>query len=129
MTGWQLKLLYDGECPFCRREAWWLKRRDRKGHLLLEDINDPAFDPGKYGLTRDEVMGVLHGVLPDGRIVRRVEAIREAYRTIGLGWLVAPTAWPGVRWVADKCYGVFARNRLALGRMFGRGACEGTCKR
>ena len=45
-------LLYDGECPFCRREVEWLRRRDREGHLALEDIADPGFDPAQYGLTR-----------------------------------------------------------------------------
>jgi hypothetical protein len=64
-------LLYDGECPFCRREVEWLRRRDREGHLVLEDIADPSFDPVQYGLTREEVVGVLHGILPDGRVVRR----------------------------------------------------------
>jgi predicted DCC family thiol-disulfide oxidoreductase YuxK len=23
-------LLYDGDCPFCRREVEWLRRRDRE---------------------------------------------------------------------------------------------------
>ncbi len=79
----RLKLLYDGDCPFCRREAQWLKRRDRDGRLALEDIAALGFDPSRYGLTRQEVMDVLHGVLPDGRIVRGVEALRQAYQAIG----------------------------------------------
>jgi predicted DCC family thiol-disulfide oxidoreductase YuxK len=118
------KLLYDGQCPICRREAAWLRRRDRDGNLALEDIADPAFDPAQYGLTKEEVVGVLHGVLPDGRVVRRVEAIRQAYRAVGLGWLVPPTRLPVVRWALDCLYGVFARNRVRLGRLFGR-PCEG----
>jgi predicted DCC family thiol-disulfide oxidoreductase YuxK len=127
MSHWRLKLLYDGECPFCRREIAWLKRRDRDGNLLLEDITAIGFDPAKYGLTREEVMGVMHGVLPDGRIVRRVEAIRRAYEAVGLGWLVMPTRLPGVRWVLDRMYDVFARNRVRLGRLFGRTCEHGSC--
>ncbi len=123
----RLKLLYDGDCPFCRREAQWLKRRDRDGRLALEDISALGFDPSRYGLTRQEVMGVLHGVLPDGRIVRGVEAVRQAYQAIGLGWLVAPTRLPGVRWVLDRMYGVFARNRAGLGRWFGHRCEDGGC--
>lgn len=121
----RLKLLYDGECPFCSREVEWLKGRDHQGHLALEDIADPNFDPSQYGLTREEVASVLHGILPDGRVVRRVEAIRQAYQAVGLGWLVAPTRWPVVRWVLDGMYGVFARNRMSWGRLLGR-QCEGT---
>lgn len=127
MNNGPFKLLYDGECPFCRREVEWLKRRDRDGKLLAEDISSPNFPAEAYGLSQTEVMAVMHGVLPDGRIVRRVEAIREAYRAVGLGWLVAPLAWPVVGWLADRAYGVFARNRVALGRLFGR-SCDGSCQ-
>ena len=121
----RLKLLYDGECPFCCREAQWLKRRDRGGHLVLEDITALGFDPSRYGLTRQEVMDVLHVVLPDGRIVRGAEAVRQAYQAIGLGWLVAPTRLPVVRGVVDRLYLAFARNRVGLGRWFGC-CCQGS---
>ncbi len=125
----RLKLLYDGECPFCRREAQWLKRRDRHGRLVLEDISALGFDPSRYGLTRQEVIDVLHGVLPDGHIVRGVEALRQAYQAIGLGWLVAPTRLPVVGWVLDRMYGAFARNRAGLGRWFGRRCQSGVCSK
>jgi predicted DCC family thiol-disulfide oxidoreductase YuxK len=123
----RLKLLYDGECPFCRREAQWLKRRDRGGRLMLEDITALGFDPSRYGLTRQEVMDVLHVVLPDGRIVRGAEAVRQAYQAIGLGWLVAPTRLPVVRGVLDRLYLAFAHNRVGLGRWFGRRCQGGAC--
>jgi predicted DCC family thiol-disulfide oxidoreductase YuxK len=123
----QFKLLYDGECPFCRREVAWLKRHDHEGNLALEDIADPGFDPAQYGLTRDEVMGVLHGILPDGRVVKRVEAIRQAYQAVGLGWVVAPTRWPIIRMVLDGLYGIFARNRIRLGRLLGKRCKSDKC--
>jgi predicted DCC family thiol-disulfide oxidoreductase YuxK len=123
----QVKLLYDGDCPFCRREVEWLKRRDRSGNLVLENIAAIGFDPVSYGLTREEVMGRLHGILPDGRVVRGMEAVRRAYQAAGLGWLVAPTKLPIVRGMTDVMYGVFARNRVRLGRMFGRKCERGTC--
>jgi predicted DCC family thiol-disulfide oxidoreductase YuxK len=71
----QFKLLYDGDCPFCRREVEWLKRRDHNDRLAIENIAALGFDPAKYGLSREEVMGSLHGIFPDGRVVRRVEAL------------------------------------------------------
>ena len=128
MSRWEFKLLYDGQCPFCKREAQWLQRRDRQGRLAFEDISAPGFDASRYGITQEEAMGVMHGVFPDGRIVRKVAAFREAYRVVGLGWLLAPTRWPGLRWVADRFYEWFARNRVAIGRWFGGPACgAGTC--
>ena len=121
---WKFKLLYDGECPMCRREVAWLQGRNQEGALIFEDITAPGFDPARYGKTRNELMGVIHGVFPDGRIVTKVEAFREAYRLVGLGWLLAPTAWPGLRHVSDWAYERFANNRIAIGKIFGRSDCE-----
>jgi predicted DCC family thiol-disulfide oxidoreductase YuxK len=68
-------------------------------------------------------MGEIHGVTIDGRLVKGVEVFRRAYAAVGWGWMLAPTAWPGLRWVSDAVYRWFAKNRLRLtGR---RGACEG----
>ncbi|MCC6740844.1 MAG: DUF393 domain-containing protein [Planctomycetia bacterium] len=118
------KLLYDSLCPICRTEVRWLQMWNRRGLLTFEDISAPGFDPARYGLTLDAVMGVMHGVHADGRVVTKVEAFRAAYRAVGLGWLLAPTAWPVLRPVCDWLYEVFARNRLRLGRLLGE-KCEG----
>ncbi len=69
-------------------------------------------------------MGVMHGVFPDGRVVTKVEAFRQAYKMVGLGWLLAPTRWPLLRNLADWGYECFARNRVAIGRWFGLKRCE-----
>ncbi len=127
MSDWRFKLLYDGECPFCRREVRWLRRLNRRGHLVFEDASSSDFDSSRYGATREQLMSVIHGVFPDGRIVRKLEAFRQAYRTVGLGWLLAPTDWPVLRWFFDGLYALFAHNRVSLGRLFGRSCATGTC--
>ena len=127
MNQWRFKLLYDGECPLCLREKRFLERRNRNGWLAFEDISAPGFNPESYHATREELMGVIHGVFPDGRMVRKVAVFREAYRAVGLGWLLAPTGWPGFRRLADVGYEWFARNRIAIGRRFGRKCESGTC--
>lgn len=78
MNQWRFKLLYDGECPLCRREARFLARRNCNGRLAFEDITAPGFDALVYGTTREELMGVIHGVFPDGRIVKKMAVFREA---------------------------------------------------
>ena len=125
-TTFDIKVLYDAECPLCRREIALLHRLDRRGRIASEDIADPSFDASRYGLTFEQVMGRIHGVLPDGTIVRDVEVFRRLYRAVGLGWLLAWTRWPIGRWIADRAYRWFARNRLRLtGR---RDACAtGRC--
>lgn len=123
-----LLLFYDGQCPLCRREIEWLRRFDRRGRLALVDISRGEFDPSEFGFSRETLDAELHGILPDGRVVRRIEAVHEAYRAVGLGWLVAPLRLPGVRRMADIAYGWFARHRLAIGRwLTGRAGCEGAC--
>ena len=123
----RFRLFYDGECPICRREAAWLKRRDRNGSLEIEDIAALGFDSARYGLNRDEITRVLHGVRADGAVIKGMEAVREAYRAVGLGWLLAPTRLPGLRFLSDLLYGCFARNRLALGRRLEPGCLDGQC--
>ena len=105
----QFKLFYDGACPICRREVRWLKQRDCRGRLLTEDISAPSFRAEDYGLNRDEVMAVIHGVTSDGRILKRIDALREAYRVVGLGWLTVPLGWPLLHGIADWLYGIFAK--------------------
>jgi predicted DCC family thiol-disulfide oxidoreductase YuxK len=112
---WQIRVLYDGDCPLCSREVRFLERRDRgRGRIEFEDIAGPGFDPGTYGLETGEVSARIHGVLPDGTVVAGMEVFRRAYAAVGLGWLMAPTGWPGLRRLADLGYRIFARNRLRL---------------
>jgi predicted DCC family thiol-disulfide oxidoreductase YuxK len=124
---WTFKLLYDSECPFCRWEVEWLKRRDRLGRLAVEDIAADGFDPDRYGIKPEDVHAKLHGVLPDGTITVGMESVRRSYAAAGVGWLMAWTRWPVLSWFADLGYVLFARYRVPLGRLFGR-RCEGdTC--
>jgi predicted DCC family thiol-disulfide oxidoreductase YuxK len=110
-----LCILYDGGCPLCRREIRFLERLDRgRGRLAFQDIESPDFDPTRHGLGREQVMARIHATLPDGGVIEGMEVFRRAYAAVGLGWLLAPTRWPGLRRVADAAYSLFARNRLAL---------------
>jgi predicted DCC family thiol-disulfide oxidoreductase YuxK len=123
----EFTLLFDSDCPFCRREVEWLRRRDRAGRLATVDIAAPDFDPAAFGLTRAEVVAELCGRLPDGRLTRGMESMRRAWSAVGLGWVLAPTGWPVLRWCADLGYRVFARYRVPMGRLFGRRCAGDAC--
>ncbi len=118
----ELTLLYDGACPFCRREVRWLERRDRRLHgpaprLAFVDIDRPDYDPSAHGgVTYRQAMGRIHAVAADGSVLRDLAVFRAAYRLIGLGWLYAPTDWPLVGSLAGALYGLWAERRLALTR-------------
>jgi len=123
-AAWKLKLLFDGECPFCKREIAWMAKRNKNGYLAFEDIASPNFNPASYGLTQEEVMGVIHGILNDGRVIKKVDVFIEAYRLIGLGWLVAPLSWPIIRSIGTFGYEIFARYRVPLGNFFRARSCS-----
>jgi len=127
MADWRFKVLFDGECPFCRIEARWLGYLNKSGRLAIDDIAAPDFDPGRYDSTLPDLMGTLHGVFPDGRKTRGVETFREAYRAEGLGWVLAPTGWPVLREIFDALYVLFARYRVRLGGAFGRPCAGDRC--
>ena len=62
---WEIRVLYDGECPLCSREIRFLERLDRgRGRIAVEDIAAPSFDAGGYGLDDAQVMARIHGALP-----------------------------------------------------------------
>lgn len=123
----RFELFFDGDCPLCAREVGFLRRLDRgRGRLALVDIAAPDFDATTYPRSHAELMARIHGRLPNGTWVEGVEALRQAYRAVGLGWLLAPTRWPLIRPLADALYRFFARNRL---RWTGREGCEaGHCR-
>ena len=126
MTTPEITILYDGDCPLCMREIELLRRRDGgRGRIGFRDIAAPDFSANEFGVDFATAMSRIHGVLPDGRLVEGVEVFRRAYAAVGLGWLVAPTRWPGVRQVADAAYRLFARNRL---RLTGRSCPDGRCE-
>jgi predicted DCC family thiol-disulfide oxidoreductase YuxK len=127
-AAWEIRVLYDGECPLCAREIRMLERLDRgRGRIAFEDIAAQEFDASRYGLTFEDVMARIHALLPSGEVVEGVEVFRRAYAAVGLGWLAAPTRWPALRALTDAAYRVFARNRL---RWTGRAhACDdGRCQ-
>ena len=114
----RLTLLYDGACPICRVENARLRHWNRSaGTLSFVDISDDGFDPRPYGTSFAELMGRMHAVRPDGTLLIGMDALRAAYDEVGLGWLLAPTRWPGLRLVFDRCYLWFARNRYSISKL------------
>jgi predicted DCC family thiol-disulfide oxidoreductase YuxK len=113
---WQIKLLYDGECPLCLREVNFLQKRDDgRGLVAFVDIADDNYTPQEHGgVDFETAMGRIHAVLPDGTVIKNVEVFRRVYETLGMGWVYAITKLPVIGSVADWLYGIWANWRLAL---------------
>lgn len=117
-------LFYDGQCPICQKEIAWLRYRNKLGKLAFQDINDEAFESKRYGKEFEDFMAEIHGVYPDGRLVKGVDAFIAAYTAVGLGYLATPMAWTLLRPMFDWLYSLFARHRLRLGAWIGKKTCS-----
>ena len=117
-SNWQIKLLYDGECPLCVREVNFLTKKDAgRGIVNFVDIASLDYDPkANAGIDFATAMGRIHAILPNGTIVKNVEAFRLVYEYLGIGWIYAATKIPLVGAIADWIYGIWADWRLKLTR-------------
>lgn len=111
---WKIKLLYDGECPLCVREVNFLTEKDRgRGIVKFVDIADLNYDPqDNAGIDFATAMGRIHGILPDGTVIKNVEVFRQVYDHLGIGWVYAITKVPVLGAIADWLYGIWADWRL-----------------
>lgn len=115
---WQIKLLYDGECPLCVREVNFLTQKDAgRGIVKFVDIASLDYDPqDNADIDYATAMGRIHAILPDGTIIKNVEVFQRVYECLGIGWVYAVTKIPVVGAIADWIYGIWADWRLKLTR-------------
>ncbi len=109
-----LKLFYDGDCPLCRREIEWIRKRTSPDSVLYIDIAAKDFCAERYGYSQAELMAEIRALLGDSQRLVGMQVFRELYRRAGLGWLASAMAMPGIRQVSEAAYKVFAKNRLRL---------------
>jgi len=112
---WKINVLYDSECPLCMHEIRWLSKRDKLGHAKFTDIASPGYNPNENGNVDYKTgMRTMHGVLPDGRVLSGMPVFRVLYDAVGLGWVWSVTLLPGMGWIADRAYTVWASWRMKI---------------
>eukprot|EP00850_Spirogloea_muscicola_P018783 SM000176S03114 [mRNA] locus=s176:77550:79505:+ [translate_table: standard] len=113
---WEVKMLYDGDCPLCMREVNMLRGRNEgyKTIAFVDIASDDYRAEDNAGIGFEEAMGRIHAVLKDGTVVTNVEAFRKLYEAVGLGWVYAITKVEPLASIADKVYDVWARYRLPI---------------
>jgi predicted DCC family thiol-disulfide oxidoreductase YuxK len=114
-TPWQIKLLYDGDCPLCLREVNFLRAKDRgRGLVAFVNIAAPDYQAADHGgVEFADAMSRIHAVLPDGRVIKNVEVFRQVYQVLGIGWIYAATGWPVIGPLVDNLYDFWADRRLS----------------
>eukprot|EP01026_Neomeris_dumetosa_P000652 TRINITY_DN10160_c0_g4_i2.p1 TRINITY_DN10160_c0_g4~~TRINITY_DN10160_c0_g4_i2.p1 ORF type:complete len:181 (-),score=19.44 TRINITY_DN10160_c0_g4_i2:190-732(-) len=113
---WEIRMLYDSECPLCMHEVNFLKNRDKgKNKLDFVDIASPNYSPeANQNISYEVAMGRIHGILSDGRVVDGMEVFRRCYGAVGLGWVFAATQNKYIGYVADQVYTFWAKYRMQI---------------
>jgi predicted DCC family thiol-disulfide oxidoreductase YuxK len=127
MSARPLIVLYDGWCSVCTKGAERLKPYERKhpDKLALRDLREHDELITQHNIDPKDARRTMHAITPDGHILTAMNAVRATARAAGKGWMIAWTALPGIRWITDKLYNWFARNRL---RWFRTSDCpDGVC--
>lgn len=102
-------MIYDAQCPFCRRWVARLKRWDRSDRIRLLPLQDPAA-PALAGRPREVLQQAAHLVREDGAVFAGAWAAREVFAYLPAGRLVRILARaPGVMALAEWGYQWVAR--------------------
>jgi predicted DCC family thiol-disulfide oxidoreductase YuxK len=121
----ELNILYDSRCNVCQLEIDFLRNRDVRLHgpggrrLKFTDLESGSYDgrdPANGGIDYGAGMRAMHGILPDGRVLRGVPVFLAAYEEVKLGWLFGMYNVPALKWLLDRSYDVFATHRTTLTR-------------
>jgi len=122
-NGIQIEVFFDQDCPLCRREIDFIRKRDKHQRIQFTNIHDLDHADPSIQKTYSELMAEIHGRLPDGTWIIGVEVFRRLYGAIGWTTIVAITRWPLVREILDWMYRIFAKRRLVL-----TGRCNSGCE-
>tara|TARA_Y100001970_G_C14258319_1_gene877344 strand:- start:2050 stop:2448 length:399 start_codon:yes stop_codon:yes gene_type:complete len=126
---YKLTFLYDGDCPLCRRETNFIKRKDFNKTILFVDITSKDFIPEKFqNISYLEAMNNLHGILDNGKVIKGLDVLANAYELVGLGWIYSPLRIPLFSNLLRFIYKYWAKNRLSItGRSNSEILCSDKC--
>ncbi len=116
-TASQAILLYDGDCPLCRKSVAILKRLDWFGIVHCQNARDTEHLPdSKVPLEPKRLLEEMHLVTPDReKVYHGFGAFRWLAWRLPPLWPVAPLCYiPGVPRIGQRLYLRVARNRFRL---------------
>jgi predicted DCC family thiol-disulfide oxidoreductase YuxK len=123
-----LTLYYDASCPFCKKEMDDLKSYDSQDRLRLIDCSPVSFRDALAevaGITRAEMMALIHARDGSGRWMIGVEVFILAYRAVGIEMMAGLYEFPLLRPLWNRLYPWVARHRMGLSRLGLNRAYEG----
>jgi predicted DCC family thiol-disulfide oxidoreductase YuxK len=116
-------LIYDGQCPVCRRAVGWIRENAKKGAFRMLSCQSEEVKKKYPFIKEDLCMRAMQLVLPDGKVLSGEKALPEIVKRLRRYSGVAGIfALPGsealsrafYRWFADRRYHIaevlFPRN-------------------
>ena len=113
----QAVVLYDGECPFCRKSVSILQKLDWRDKLAYHTARDMDGIPdNSANLNQEAMLEELHLLTIDRkRAYAGFRAFRWMAWRLPLTMLFAPLMYiPGVPWLGSKTYHWISRNRFKI---------------
>jgi predicted DCC family thiol-disulfide oxidoreductase YuxK len=110
-------VIYDGECPLCRRSVRLLRGLDWFNVLAYADARHPAQLPElPVPVEPSRFLEEMHLLTPNGQAVHHgFRAFRWLAWRLPLLWVVAPLLYlPGAETLGQRLYLWVARNRFRL---------------
>lgn len=110
-----LELLYDGECPICKREICMLRKKVSSATTEFTDIASKDFIPSEHGnIDYNTAMSEIHAIDGKGAILVGIPAFAAVYARCKLLTLSTLLRLPFLQSVLRPFYSFFAKNRLWL---------------
>lgn len=110
------KVLYDGECPLCRKSVAVLRRLDwfrRLEAVNARDGTQPVLQTPAVAAA--PLLEEMHLLTPAGTLHKGFRAFRWMAWRLPLFWLIAPLLYiPGIPTLGQRVYLWVARNRFHL---------------
>ena len=118
-----VKLLYDGECPICKREICILQKKSSQTKIKFIDISSKEFSQFENNnIDYNTAMSQIHAIDGKGNLLVGIPAFAAVYARCHL--LVTSTVLriPFMEKILKPLYTLFAKNRLWFtGRMNTKG--------
>ena len=115
----KLTLFFDGRCPLCQAEIIFLSKRNQQNLLSFVDINSDQFEPDQLGVSCEQALAAMYVQFEDGTLMQGAPVFAQAYRRANLPRMAWFLSIKPLQPMFRLGYGLFARNRYAISKLFG----------
>jgi len=107
-------IIYDGECPFCKKVVSFIRRKDINGYFRFAALQseEGRFLVRKTGLPLKDTNTVIY--FTEKKTVIRSTAVLNILREMGRGWKILYVFIIIPEFIRDYFYRLIAKNRYSL---------------